>query len=236
MIVIPDVIVCYPNNCDYPLFRKYIHDERARFNQIHIVFTETNSDVNFTSFVQQAMFDDWTLNIIANPVSHGEDWRDKAIHQALMHSLHSEWILFIEQDFFMRDGFWDEVYQACNTNDVVAVYDNDRMHPCFILVKREILYKTRMNFGIVPNISDHFSMIQQDLESMEDVKIHKIKQSLYHHMNGLSSNFYLISQGKDPNYNPVEFQNYLKECLATPVLLHPKFVDIASDYLKRVGI
>ena len=223
-----DMIVSWPKNNDYPLWREMIRANRHRFGRIFIVFTETNDGVDFSEFVKEAMKHEG-CDFIQQPVVRDRDWRDVAVNEALVHS-HAEWVLFTEQDFFIRDGFWDEVDQFLGKVDVIAAYQEDRMHPCCMFMSRDALNRTCKNFGVVPGVSDHFSRIQKDIEEMS-MKVVKIKPMLYHHMNGLSHNFNLLRQGQQPNYEPELFKLYLSRCLQVAVPLDPEWKRLAETYV-----
>jgi hypothetical protein len=231
----PDVIISWPKSVDYPLFRKFLKQERERFNQINIVFTETHMSPDYSEFVKQSLFQNWCLFIQSPQVTGDSDWRNVAIHAGLQQSIHAEWILFLEQDFFPRDGFWEEcerlIEEGC---EVVSVFDQTRMHPCFLLIKRETLKtKTTKQFGALPPLYDHFGKIQKDLET-NGATVGAIHQRLWYHMNGLSHNWRLVAEGERANYKPDEFRNYLVECLSSFGLdLDPRFLEVANNYLNR---
>lgn len=229
----PDIIISWPRNCDYPLWRQFIREQRKRFNEIIVVFTDTFENDDYSTFVRNVMFPDHVIFVDNPPVKSGEDWRDIAIHQALLHSYNAQWIWFTEQDFFVKPGFFEKFYKHVDQGDeVIAVYDGPRMHPCSILIKREALNKTRKNFGVVPNVSDHFSLIQKDLEGQ--AKIYKMPINLYFHMNGLSSNFSQVERGGMPNYQPAVFNKYIELCTLANIEKNERFEQICDDYLHRI--
>lgn len=229
-MMLPDVIVSWPRNNDYPLWRQFIRDNRNRFAKVIIVFTETNQGANYKKFVMDAMNED-NVTFFDSPTYGAEqDWRDVAVNCALQYST-SNWVWFTEQDFYPRNGFWNYVDSLYTLGyDVIATYDAGRMHPCNILLKRSVLDKTRKNFAIVPGVADHFGQLQIDLEQM-DIKIGAIHPDAYFHYNGLSHNFTLMSRGETPNYYPEEFNQYLNMCLEVNVPLEPGFVSLVRGFL-----
>jgi hypothetical protein len=231
-----NVIVSWPRNCDYPLWRQFIRDNRTRFNEIIIAFTETNQGENYRQFVRDAMADDNVLFLEApqpNP-ERGEDWRNLAVNKMLEHSYIADWVWFTEQDFYPKEGFWEEVgrleKEGC---EVIAVYQSERMHPCCIFINRNALNKTRKNFGIIKDKADHFSMIQKDLENA-GVKIGKIDPKTYIHYNGLSQNMVLLGLSEAPNYQPEAFKDWLQGCLSVNVPLDNRFIELTRG--KYAGI
>lgn len=229
----PDIIVCWPRNNDYPIWRQFIHDNRARFNEIIIVFTETNYGDDYRDFVRTAMFGNAVQFVDILPIPSGEDWRNISVNAALLHSYNAEWIWFTEQDFFPKEGFWKA--WELEGFDVLATFDNTRMHPCNILIKRETLVqKTRRNFGIVPDVSDHFSRIQTELQQ-SDAKIYAVPEDTYEHLNGLSHNFSLLERGEAPNWKVERFNQYLRDCLKVTVPLSDKWAALVNNYFAKIA-
>jgi hypothetical protein len=146
-----------------------------------------------------------------------------------MHSYNAPWVYFTEQDFYPGQGFWDEVawheQQGC---DVISVYQGNRMHPCCIFTKRDALNRTRKQFGIVPNTYDHFFMFQEDIEG-NDLKNGIINPKTYHHFNGLSHNWRLVTEGQQPNYEPAEFKQWVEWSLHAHIPLDERWVKIAAN-------
>lgn len=229
----PDIIISWPRNNDYPLWRQFIHEQRKHFNEIIVVFTDTFENDDYSHFVRETMFADHIIFVDNPPIQHGEDWRNVAIHQALLHSYNAEWIWFTEQDFFCKKGFFEETEKLISEgNDAIVVYDGARrMHPCSIMVKRTTLDKTRKNFGVIPDVSDHFSVIQTDLELCG--KVVEIPTKFYFHMNGLSSNFAQVARGGRPNYQPEIFNAYIDRCMMSNVNKSDRFVDVCRLYQAR---
>lgn len=234
--MVTDVIVSWPRNCDYPLWRQFIRDNRTRFNEVIIAFTETHRGNDYRDFVRQAMFPDY-VQFLQAPEPNAkieEDWRNLAINAMLLHSYNAPWIWFTEQDFYPLDGFWDEVQRLENEGcEVIAVYQEDRMHPCCIFVTREALNKTRKEFGIIKDKADHFCKIQKDLET-SGVKIGKIASHTYNHLNGLSSNMCLTGLGDAPNYNPHAYFTWINQCLQVTVPMDSRFEEFRG--VKYAGI
>lgn len=225
----PDVVVSWPKNNDYPVWREMMRSNRHRFGQIFVVFTETNDGTDYSQFVKKAMEPDG-IEFLAQPPVRDKDWRDVAVNEALRHSF-STWVFFTEQDFFFKDGFFEYVSQVEKHYDVVCVMDKERMHPCGIFMKRDDLNKTHRNFGIVPGVSDHFSLIQKDVNRLKLKQI-AIPEKLYTHMNGLSHNFTLLKRGEEPVYKPQEFKNYLAACMNCTVPLSEDWLKIVKPWVE----
>lgn len=209
-----DVILTWPKNCDYPLWRQFIRDNRHRFENIYIFFHQTNAGHDFRPFVYNSMAQD---NICFRDFQYTavDDWRNIAINQALELSK-SEWVWFTEQDFIITDPdeFWGQVYKN-ESADFIGIDVSGRWHPCCMFVKREIINKTQKNFAVIPGVKDHFGRFQKNLEEMIIKRVFLNKG--WRHLNGLSQNFYLLSIGQKANYNPDEFYQYLKDSLDVSV-------------------
>ncbi len=241
MPIIPDIIVSWPRNCDYPLWRQYIRDHRAQFNEIIIVFTETNQGEDYRQFVTDAMLPDHVLTVWEYQRDGRMDWRDQAIKAGLVHSYNAPWILFTEQDFLPNDHdtFWRhiEVEMIETGAKVICAKDQERLHPCFMLFDRRALNQLSLDFGIVPDKLDHFGLIQKQLDVMNESQVWytTLPNDLYSHMNGLSHNMTLVSQGGYPNYKPTEFTQYLQSCTQVSVPLDYRFLQVVREYFGRVG-
>jgi hypothetical protein len=183
-------------------------------------------------FIKEAMHDDYVHFIEPMPVATGKDWRDVIVNNCLLHSYNAEWIWFTEQDFIVTDPrFFDVVEgRVAEGFDVIAAYQQERMHPCSIFIRREALNKTTKNFGIVPNVSDHFSIFQADIDRL-GLQIAPITD-FYAHLNGLSHNMTLLYQNQAPNYQPERFRAYLQDCLRVTVPLQSEWVDLVKNFLE----
>lgn len=228
----PDVIVCWPSNCDYPLWRQFIRDNRSRFNEVFIGFMNTNVGSNFIPFIKDAMFRDYVHFVDPVTIPAGQDWRNITINACLRESYNAEWIWFTEQDFIITDpeDFWQQIDTfSLNSNVVIGASQGARLHPCCIFIHRDQLNKTTKNFGIVPDKLDHFGLFQQELED-NVVPIGHLTRG-YKHLNGLSHNMHLLYQTGSPNYEPEEFRAYLKQCLKVTVPLENEFRLKIAAYL-----
>lgn len=230
----PDLIVAHPKHLLYPLWNKYIRENRDRFTKVIIVMTDMSVPIDYTQYLK-----DWfasnDVTIIANdPVTAQDDWRNIAVNKGLSLS-DSEWVLFTEQDFLPEFGFWNAVYFMASLKngkayDFIDIKQDSRIHPCFILIKRSTLDKTSKDFSANPPHYDHFGKIQKDLEETQASECTIL--GLYEHMNGLSQNLYLLQIGEEPNYRPEDFKEYCRKCLELPDL-HPDFRELFSWYLGK---
>lgn len=230
----PDLIICWPRNCDYPLWRQFLRDNRGRFNVVIIVFTETHQGDDYRDEIRAAMSKDWVLFADCPPITAGQDWRNVAINHALLQSYNAEWIWFTEQDFIITDpdAFWDGVNDSVlHGSEFIAVKEGDRIHPCSLFVRRDLLNKTNKDFGIIPDKGDHFKKFTDEL--MDKCNAHSELLMGYEHMAGLSHNLRLISDGQEPNYKIPQLNKYLSESLSVSVPQIERFRMLVSNYLER---
>lgn len=226
----PDILVAWPVHLDYPLFRKFIHDNRDRFSKVIVIFTQMNAGKDYRTWLQEEFNKDGIISITNDIVEAKDDWRNLAVNRGLSYS-DAEWIWFTEQDFFPQEGFWDVVETLSKSTDVLGYFQENRLHPCCIFIKRDCLGKTNHNFGVVKDKLDHFGQIQKDLDENK-VPIGIISSYYGQHLNGLSQNMYLLQCGEQPNYEPEKFKEYCRKCLQIDLPIQPEVKKIMEDYIK----
>ena len=226
-----DLIISHPIHLIFPLWMQFIHDNRERFNKVIVIFTFMNAGSgDYRKYVSDALSKDNVACIDNDEVLAKDDWRNIAINKALKYS-NSEWVWFTEEDFTPMGNFWAEIEDFMKRVDVFGYYQDARLHPCCIFIKRKILEHTSKNFGVIEDEADHFSRIQRNLES-KDIIIGVIPSYLGEHMNGLSQNMYMLQLGQEPNYQPERFKEYCRQCLLLDNL-HPDFSKLFSEYLNK---
>lgn len=234
LLIKPDVIVSWPRNTEYPLWRVFISSHRELFNKVFVVFTETHHGDDYRSFVRSVLSQE-SYDIIDSPLPNpGEDWRNVAINEALKRST-SDWLWFTEQDFFvMNDLFWSEVNEAISEYKMqfIGVLQGARVHPCSLFITRKLLEITHKDFSIDPGKLDHFGKLIAELR-VPSIPMSFIDPLLWKHYNGLSHNFRLVSEYKDPVYEPVAFLDYLARCLQANTEIDVRFKAIAENALKK---
>jgi hypothetical protein len=231
-----DVIVSWPNSMDYPLWREFIVRHKSLFNRIFIVFTETNTGIDYTDFVKSALDYPEFCFIYPEPIKAGEDWRDKAVNRALDEST-ANWVWFTEQDCLpISPSFWPIVALGMARFDALGYKEGQRMHPSNLWVKREFINKTPRDFSIKPNELDHFGKFYFSLR-FSGAKIHTFKyqggtdnHDTFFHMNGLSHNLSLIQRGEPPVYKEDQFSDYVRMSLEIEPL-DPRYKEMCEKYL-----
>lgn len=222
----PDLIVSWPRHMDYPLWRQVIHEERGRFAKVIVVLTNMNVNKDYSNFIKKAMRVDGITFFMISPAEAEEDWRDMAIKGALKES-NAPWIFFTEQDFFWNTGFWECVSEQESKYGYIVGMVGERVHPCCIFLKRNVLNKTSKDFGVIRDVSDHFSRIQNDLANEPRFEI---PQDLWFHFGGLSQNMFLLMNGSKELYLPQDFANYVKACQKVTVPMHDDFLKVFNSY------
>lgn len=228
----PDVIVTWPHTCDFPLWRKFIRDERHRFARVLVCFsTNMGGAVDYRDFVREQMAD--IAECFDSPPLDGRDWRDVAVNAALDRS-DAEWVWFTEPDFFITDPeeFWvgelapggpdPTVLRIRLPRDPVALgwkEHNPRWHPSSLFVRRWAIDRTARYFGPVP--IDHFYTFGVELTAMGDVLY--LVPTTYEHLQGLAHNHYLADTGQPVTFHPERFVQYLRDCLLADVTLDPRW-------------
>lgn len=221
----PDVIVCWPRNCDYPLWRQFIRDNRERFAKVIVAFTE-HDGFDYSGFVREAMADD-NVTFLDSYRSIDRDWRDQAVNDALNLST-AEWVWFTEQDFFITDPsrFWDEVEGLHFTNDAMGWMEpGGRWHPSCLFVRRSAIEETPRYFGPVP--VDHFWTFGRQL------LVWHLTPGRWEHMQGLSQNHYLVDNDIVPGrFREDVFAKYIATSLLVSVPLHPDWARKGEAYVR----
>lgn len=168
------------------------------------------------------------------PHAGDEDWRNVAVNEGLGISS-SEWVWFIEQDFFIEDYYViDDLFTATNTYDCIGFWEAERLHPACLLVKRDLIMKTRRDFGAYEK--DHFGRFSEDIVAQlgENYigtfeKLSLVNEFNYYHMQGLTHNYNLIRQNDlGKVYKRDEFLTYNQLSTTLDVV-------VSDDYLEEVG-
>lgn len=208
---------------DYPVFRQFLHRHHGKFAKILIPIMKTNRPKfhNYLEFLKTKAFEGLSNVEIIEDFTVQGDWRSCAVNAALDRST-ATWVNFIEQDFFMAepDLFYNRILDGIKKSDFIVFRDDLRYHPAFMLVKRELIDKTKRDFGIVEGEKDHFGkFVDQaiDIMSVNPAKpkilalteLNLIKTRDFYHMDGLTHNYHLVQDGTKENiYKPAEFMMY----------------------------
>lgn len=232
----PDIIVTWPRSMDYPVWRGFIKANRERFGEVFVAFMESNRKEDFSAFVKEAMKDD-AITFVEDYIVTG-DWRNSAVNACLARSK-SEWVWFTEQDFFVfnHDAFFFKMKELTFKNDAIFYKEGERIHPACMFVRRAAIDQTRKDFGIVPNVSDHFSIFVANLQANKVREAYVSNGSEGYqvlHLNGLTHNYHLVMDHAPENiYNPGAFLLYNSYARTQRVPQDERFMQLTyvADFL-----
>lgn len=192
-----DIISQYCIYNDYPIFRRNLAKYRDKVQKIILYPSRHHGVIDLEEFARRVFPETWVTGHVIDWTTPGIDWRQVETEPCLELST-AEWVLFMEQDFFVDDWdkFWDLIESAMPTSDMIGWWNQTAfsyLHPCFLLIKRELLDKTRKDFRAHPEIlgCDHYAMITHDAQKL-GAKITKIQDLGYKewenafHMGGLT--------------------------------------------------
>lgn len=239
----PDLIMVQAKSTDFPLWRFQLAKFRDQFAKVIIVFMNPNRGHDYSTFIKYALVHDDVTFIDSPAIRPGEDWRDVAVHAALDVS-DSDWVWFTEPDFIYSDLFWKLIIDQLGHQDIdyFGSMFGGRLHPCNLLIKRKVLDQTSLDFSAKPDQGfDHFGQIQRDLENLptrggfvpETYAFGDDMLFVCEHLNGITHNFMLLSDGDSPNYQVERFSQYLKDSMDCGIVLDPAWRKLVVDYFYR---
>lgn len=162
--------VCIYN--DYPIYRQLLAKYRDKFNKIILYPSRHHGVIDCEEFLKKTFPETWVTGHTIDWTTPGIDWRQVETEPCVELS-DAEWILFMEQDFFVDDWdkFWKDIEIAMKYSDMIGWWNPSvfpYIHPCFLLIKRELLDKTQKDFRAHPEIDgcDHFAMLTRDTEKL----------------------------------------------------------------------
>lgn len=209
-----DLLITQPKHIDYPLFRAWLGRYHSCFENIYVALLDGNPDRNLSQALTKEMP---YVQMIYPPIVKS-DWRDNALHELLIQSKRKR-VLFLEQDFLMRDDAI--VKYVINSNEpFIGHKEGDRVHPCFAYVTRDLINQTSGDFSARPPQYDHFGLFFHELKKLtpmlflEDLGFTE-KQDFYH-MAGFTNNYHCYKLGQ-PFYKPEEFLTYNHYALSVAV-------------------
>lgn len=227
-----DLLITWPRHIDYPLFRLTLAKYRWYFEKIYIALVQSNLPRDLSVFLIETL--PWAQFV--KPPAVRSDWRDNAIYDLLIHS-QAEMILFLEQDFLIKDGVLLDFAVNCH-QPFLGFREGERIHPGFVLIKREIIEKTSKDFSANPPAHDHFGQFFQEVAKLVKMKFIEEygfdKKVHYYHLNGLTQNFQCY-QERQPFYRPEEFLTYNSCCLRLDIRQEPEFLLLQKEIELRHG-
>ncbi len=161
-----DIVLQYCVFNDYPIWRRNISKYRDKFNKIILYPSRHHGYIDLEKFSRRMLKETWVDPV---EIDFGkQDWRQAETDPCLEY-VESGWIMFSEQDFFVKD--WDKFYK--DVEGMMGEYDmfgwwnpthHPYIHPCCLFIKKELFNKTQKDFRAHPEIPgcDHFAMLTKD--------------------------------------------------------------------------
>jgi molybdopterin-guanine dinucleotide biosynthesis protein A len=204
----PDVMMVWPSGVDYPLCRWQLQAYRSFFDKV-IISTYDHGMPDFRPFLKQVM----KKTTFVDSGIDNDSWRERCTLSALGES-ESEWVLFTEQDFLWKaEHFLYKIFAAAKDHDVIGIRQGERLHPCFLLVKKSTLDKTHKDFSVNGDGKDHFWNVSQELLKVgkfKDIRDLGLFEGVdWYHFSSLTWNLFRIKDGDVMDFHEVnEFLVY----------------------------
>lgn len=193
-----DLIVVHPDNVLFPPWMTWVVRHSNQFSQIHITIHKKHIEGwDFTQDIKEYFAPIKNVHIYELADDFSQDWRNRAINYCIDQSK-SERVLFMEQDMFIKPDAFEEALDS--TEDAVLTIIDGRIHPCFLLAKRELIDKTSRDFSANPPAYDHFGKFTKELTEIPGITTSYLKNR-YFHMAGLTQNYTLVQIGQKPNHD-----------------------------------
>lgn len=252
-MVKPDLILTNPYGIEHPFWRAQMYQYQNLFNKIIVAFYQDNRKYDYREFIKSAL-PSHVIFLDAGVINKG-DWRNVCVNMALPFA-YSPWTLFLEQDFVPNDGFYEELFgRVENDWDVAAFADTVRttslqggtgrwqhgvrIHPAFTLVRRELIEKTKKDFGAHPEPEvdrDHFGVFADDLYALKPrfFDLDEQMPGKWKHYASYYYNYMCVQAGTPPPYKPQEFREIVNLNLKAPVVQDPTFVEWSKKCLEMI--
>lgn len=230
-----DIIVSWPRWADYPVFRETMRlSERNSYNRLIVSFTGLTDNQVMEAYVRgMLLYAAFTL-----PIGARGDWRNVAVNNALAVS-DAGHVLFLEQDFFIRVPglFFHKLSCALNEgHEFVGFKEAGRIHPACLLVSRDKLEHTTLDFSAGEAGHDHFWFVTKELGAITEFKslesLGLARGRDWWHMNGLTHNYDLVRRGEPVTYEKARFALY--NLIALRIGSHPDFESLMGKCVRLV--
>lgn len=200
-------LLTWPVHRDYPLFRYRMRSFHEYFKDVFIAFTNENQPINYMGWIVTNM----PYAQPTKPMYSKPDWRNDTVNTLLTLDTHTDYYLFMEQDFLIKkEEFFRRIFDM--NEDFIYYEEGGRIHPAFALIKRELVNKTSLDFSAYPDEGkDHFGRFFDEIKSLCPGKELRTlgfeEQKDFYHMAGLTQNYACAERG-EPFYKPEEFLHY----------------------------
>lgn len=232
---------------DYPIFRYWMEKYKRNFKKIILFPSRHHGVIDLEDFHKKHISNvTWVKETDIDWTEPGIDWRQVETERCLKYS-DADWILFIEQDFMVKD--WELLFgilqKTMKNYEMIGWWNNTAypyMHPCFLLIKRELLEKTRKDFRAHPEIigADHFANITRDVEAnngrilkLQNMGFKQLENAF--HLGGLTYVYQdWVKSGKsvDRAVSPMLLYIYNYWSTQAPVFQNNEYIELAKKVSK----
>lgn len=181
----PSVVVCNPKDVLFPLWMQRMVRDRCLFDKVIVIMTQQADDRDYTDYIARNIPN---VTMIQNYPYSGKDWRNEGIQNAL-HLITSTHILFLEQDFLVVDGFFEDLLKQ--EYDTIGFKEGNRFHPACLLVSQKALARTNRDFSTRRDVGDHFARVSIGLFETNWKDLNDLKLPRWYHLAGLTQNYRL---------------------------------------------
>lgn len=228
MLKKPAVILVWPTHLDYPVCRWNLERFNKYFSSVWIAWSNHYTEVDLGNFVKSKLEFCNSIDVVRSR----DDWRDDAVNNALDKIKTDDPILFLEQDFLIKD---DSFFEKVLSSDAPYLFyqEDQRIHPAFALVNRDLIEKTSRDFAVNPP-GDHFYKFFNELPqgvNIEELGAHNKED--YYHMAGLSQNYRNFTYD-EPFFKPNNFLYYNYKSISFP-RQHPGFSQMEIAVERKYG-
>lgn len=224
----PALVLSWPKHLDYPVCRFNLERFQKYFSSVWIALSDHYTDVDLGNFVRASL----PFASFVEVERSRDDWRDDAVNNLLDAIKTDDPILFIEQDFLVKDdSFWEKVLSS--DAPFLCYKEGTRVHPAFALVDRDLVEKTSKCFAVWPP-GDHFYKFFSELpEGLNIEELGVVDKEDYYHMAGLSQNYRNFTY-EEPFYRPANFLYFNYKNLILPNQ-HPGFHNLQQQIENKYG-
>lgn len=233
----PTVLLVWPRHIDFPVARWNLERFQKYFDGIFIGFSEHHiNNQDLTNFLITSMP---FAKFIDVERSQFGDWRNDAINQLLRFAKDSSHILFLEQDFLIKDdSFFEKILGS--DNDFTYYQEIERVHPAFALVSKDLINMTSKDFTPYPPGDHFFKFFSEIINATKPFDIGININDLgveykndYFHLQGLTQNYMNFRFG-EPFFRPQNFLYYNWRSSQFPIQ-HPLFKAIQQQIELQYG-
>lgn len=223
-------IISWPDSFDFPIFRKNLSLLQKEVDEIIVCFNQ-HGNYSLRLFLKDLMPNVKILDVENANGSYQGDWRNKST-KYMIDNATGDYILSLEQDFFIKDypHFFNTVKNS--KTDIVCFMETNRMHPAFLLVKKDLVKDPGLDFSVMGQGMDHFALVTKALKnysysSLESLGL--VGKEDWYHLRGLTDNYF----APKPYFSLDEFYTYNIRCLNSDIPQIKYWYDLMGELNKN---